>query len=236
MEETPEEVQEFATQVARVARLLRDEGWITPEACEHHQYPALTNKNMPEGLTKKVMERIMETIEVDGFYITSLGDTSAGIYDAEWTLSHKFYFDNEEEFKDFKELLYQMFENYVGEVVIETFDERQTESERLEREQYEQYPVRYLIMDGSNFKQAGSTASYSSSVGDGIHMEFPHWMSEDGYNGHSTRIIKSSDKEFRKILLDEAGRLEHEINNEEYRLRNAKRNLTLIQKELNYGK
>lgn len=67
-------------------------------------------------------------------------------------------------------------------------------------------------------------------------MELPSWMSEDGYNGHDTKIIKSDDPKFRDILIEEVGRLEREINNDEYRLKNAKRNLELIETELKYGK
>jgi len=186
-------------------------------------------------ITEKGIEKIMDIIEVSGFHIVSQGDPSVGMFDAEWEIRNNFYFDNQKELDEFKEELSKLFEGYVGDVTIETFDERLIQIETEERERYQSYPVRYLIRDGNNFKIAGSTASYSSAVGDAIHMELPHWMSEEGYHGHDTKIIRSDKPEFREILLEAAGQLESEINNEEYRLRNAKRNLALIQQELKYG-
>lgn len=186
-------------------------------------------------ITEKIVKKIMEIIEVSGFHITSYGDNDADISDIEWNLSNKFYFDNQKELEDFKENLYLLFENYCGGINIETFNERQIQIEKENREQYESFPMRFLIKDGSNFKKAGSTASYSSAVGDGIHMELPSWMSVDEYNCDD-KIIKSTDPEFREILLGEASRLEDRIRNDEYGLKNAKRNLKLIQQELKYGK
>lgn len=184
-------------------------------------------------ITEKAMERIMSIIEIDGFHVTSYGDPSVGIFDAEWKVSEKFYFDNQEELDEFKKGLSELFENYCGEVSIETFNERQIQMDAEERQLYESYPVRYLIKgDYSDcYMQAGRTGVYSGAVGDGIHMELPHWINEktDG-------VIKSTDPEFKKILLKAAGQLENEIRNDEYSLQNAKRNLALIQQELNYGK
>ena len=192
------------------------------------------NKNMK--FTEKVMKKIMDIIKVDGFYIVLHGDISVGIFDAEWKLSNNFYFDNQKEVDNFKEELLKLFDNYCGEVSIETFNERIAQIEAEDKEMYESYPVRYLIKDGDNFKQTDSIASYGSSIGDGIHFELPNYMSEDSYNGHDMKIINSKDPEFRKILLKEVNRLENEIKNEEYTLMNAKRNLALIEKELKYGK
>lgn len=188
-------------------------------------------------ITKKVMDKIKEIIEIDGFYITSKGDLSVGINDAEWVLSQKFYFDNQKDFEGFKELLYQMFENYVGVIEIETFNERRDRVEKEEREEYQQHEMRYLITDKgyrNSWKEANSVASYSNNVGKGIHFEIPHWMINN--RDSSTEIIKSSDPEFRKILLEAAGRLENSIKNDEYTLSRAKTNLALINKELKYGK
>ena len=187
-------------------------------------------------LTEKVMKKIMSIIKIDGFYIISHGDSSVGIFDAEWKLSNNFYFDNQKEVDIFKEELSKLFENYCGEVSIETFNERIAQIEAENKEEYESHSVRYLIKDGNDFKQTDSLASYSGSIGDGIHFELPNYMSEDNYNGHDTKIINSKNLEFRKILLKEANRLENEIKNEEYTLMNAKRNLALIEKELKYGK
>ena len=183
-------------------------------------------------ITEKAMERIMSIIEIDGFHVTSYGDPSVGMFDAEWKVSEKFYFDNQEELDDFKKGLSELFENYCGEVSIETFNERQLQIEAEERQRYESYPMRYLIRDyGDCYMQAGRTAVYSSAVGDAIHVELPHYIKEDRDD-----VIKSSDPEFRQILLQAAGQLEKEIHNDEYSLRNAKRNLALIRQELNYGK
>jgi len=183
-------------------------------------------------ITEKAMERIMSIIEIDGFHVTSHGDPSVGIFDAEWKVSEKFYFDNQDELNAFKEGLKRVFENYCGEVSIETFNERQTQIEAEERQRYESYPVRYLIRDyGDCYMQAGRTGVYGSAVGDAIHVELPHYIKE-GVDD----VIKSSDPEFQEILLKAAGRLEKQIINEEYSLRNAKRNLALIKQELNYGK
>lgn len=183
------------------------------------------------------MDKVLdEIIEINGFYITAHGDPSAGILDAEWELSNKFYFDNQKEFDEFKESLYQLFENYCGEITIETFDERLTQISKEEKEHYQQFPKRYLIKSrdyNDSYKQAGSTASYSSSIGDAIHVDLPHWMSEGNYGDI---IIDSDNPEFRKILLKAAGQLERDINNDEYRLSNAKRNLAAIKLELKYGK
>ena len=190
-------------------------------------------------ITEKVMKKIMDIIEIDGFHITSKGDPSVGIQDAEWELSHKFYFDNQKELDDFKESLYQLFENYCGEINIETFNERTTQIKKEEREQYQQYPTRYLIKSkgyNNSYMQVGRTGVYSGAIGDAIHMELPHWMTRNSYNDDDDDIIESTDPEFRKILLKAAGHLENEIRNEEYSLRNAKRNLALINFELNYGK
>lgn len=186
---------------------------------------------------KKIVENVEKIDKVSGFHITAPGDESVGIPSASWEIRNDFYFDTPEELQEFKKEIKSLFEWYCGEVTsVLTFEEHQTVLDEEDRMMYEQHPVRYLIREGSNFKQAHSTASYGSSAAEGIHMELPHYMSEDGYNGHNTTIIKSSDKEFRNILLNEASHLEDEIRNEEFRLRNAKTRLRLIQQELKYGK
>lgn len=185
---------------------------------------------------KKIVENMEKIDKVSGFYITAPGDPSVGIPSASWEMKNEFYFDTPEELQEFKKEIKALFEWYCGEVTsVVTFEEHQAMLDAEDAEFYKMHPVRYLIKDGNNYKQAGSTASYGSDVGDAIHMELPHWMSEDGYNGHDTKIIKSTDKEFKEILLQAAGQLEDEIRNAEYRLRNAKRNLGLIQNELKHG-
>jgi len=186
---------------------------------------------------RKILTKIENIIKITGFYITAPGDESVGIFPATWKLENEFYFDTPEELQEFKKELRSLFEFYCGEVTsVVTFEEQEAQCDLEEQEYYKQFPVRYLIKDGNNFKQAGSTASYTSSAAEGIHTELPHWMSEDGYNGHDTKIIKSTDKEFREILLEEARQLEQRINNDEFSLRNAKNRLRLIQQELKYGK
>ena len=193
-----------------------------------------TKNNM--DMYKKIVENVEKIITVSGFHVTAPGDDSVGIPSASWEIRNDFHFDNQEELEEFRKEIKNMFEWYCGEVTsVVTFEEHQAMLDAEDAEFYEKHPVRYLIKDGNNYKQAGSTASYGSEVGDAIHMELPHWMSEDGYNGHDTKIIKSTDKEFKEILLQAAGQLEDEIRNAEYRLRNAKRNLGLIQNELKHG-
>jgi len=198
----------------------------------------LKKSNMSDtAKMKKILENVEKIDKVTGFYITAPGDESVGIFPATWKLENDFYFDTPEELENFKKELRGLFEWYCGEITsVVTFEEQQAQCDKEDADYYKQFPVRYLIKDGSNYKQAGSTASYSSSAAEGIHSELPHWMSEDGYNGHDTVIIKSTDPEFRKILLEEAGQLERSINNEESRLRSDKRRLRLIQQELKYGK
>lgn len=198
----------------------------------------LKTSNMDNSEKLKKLVAYVEKIEkVTGFYITAPGDESVGISSASWKLENDFYFDTPEELEEFKKELRSLFEFYCGEVTsVTTFEEYEAQCEAEERAYYEEFPVRYLIKDGSNYKKAGSTAVYGSSAAEGIHGKFPHWMSIDGYNGHNTVIIKSTDDEFNEILLAEAGRLENEIRNDEYSLRNAKNRLRLIQQELKYGK
>jgi len=100
---------------------------------------------------------------------------------------------------------------------------------------YKMYPVRYLIKDGNNFKQANSIASYSNDVGDSIHFELPSWIDENNEFGED-RVIKSTDDEYWRILKEAAGLLENEIRNNEYSLKNTKRNLKLIQNEFKHAK
>jgi len=213
---------------------------IHAKVCNISDYSSynLKNSNMSDN---KKLAKILENVEkietVTGFYITAPGDPSVGINPATWKLENDFYFDNPEELEEFKKELRSLFEFYCGEVTnVGTFEEYEAQCEAEERAYYEEFPVRYIIKDGSVFKKAGSTAVYGSSAAEGIHSELPHWMKIDGYNGHNTVIIKSTDPEFRKILLEEAGRLESEINNDEYSLRNAKNRLRLIQQELKHGK
>lgn len=206
---------------------------------EVNSYKAIERKRkeIMNKMYEKIAENVAKIIKVSGFYVTAPGDDSVGIQSSTWEIKNEFYFDTSEDLEEFKKEIKQLFEFHCGEITsVVTFEEYQAELDAEDKLLYEQHPVRFLIKDGSNYKQAGSTASYSSSVGDGIHFELPHWMDEDGYNGHDTIIIKSTEKEFKKILLESASQLEDEIRNEEYRLRNAKRNLSLIRNELKHGK
>ena len=114
------------------------------------------------------------------------------------------------------------------------YEENKKQLDTEEQTIFDQHKVRYLIKDDGLFKQADSTASYSSSVGDGIHFEVPHWIDKNSNVGED-RVINSTTDEYWKILREEAGRLENEIRNEEYRLKDAKRNLKLIQNEFKHG-
>jgi len=42
------------------------------------------------------------SIEIKGFRITDYGDPSVGIFRADWELSGEFYFEDEEDLKNFK--------------------------------------------------------------------------------------------------------------------------------------
>lgn len=197
--------------------------------------PKKSNMN-DKTITNEILINVENIMKITGFYVTAPGDESVGIFPSTWEIKNDFYFDNIEELEKFKDELKGLFEFYCGEVTsVISFEEHQAQCDKEIKEHYLQHPIRYLIRDGNNFKQAHCTASYSNNIGDGIHFELPHWISEDGYNGHDTKIIKSDTKEFRDILIKEAGRLEREISDEEYRLSIAKRNLKLIEQELNYG-
>lgn len=207
--------------------------------CNISDYSSYNHKNISmddASKINKILTNVEKIMKITGFYVIAPGDESVGIPPATWEIKNDFYFDTLEDLENFKIELQSLFEYYCGEVTsIITFEEHQAECDNEVKEYYLQYPIRYLIKDGNNFKQANSTASYSNNIGDGIHFELPSWMSEDGYNGFDTVIIKSDKPEFRNILLEEAGRLEREIHDEKSRLRLAKRNLELIETELNYG-
>jgi hypothetical protein len=184
---------------------------------------------------RKILTNIEKIMKVTGFYITAPGDESVGIFPATWKLENDFYFDTPEDLEEFRKELKNLFEFYCGEVTdVMTFEELQTESDREEEDFYKEFPIRYLLRDKDShsdlYKQAGSIASYSSNVGDAIHCELPSWISE-----FDTEIIKSTESRFKKILLQEAERLENKIHNEEHILHNAKRNLRIIQQELKFG-
>ena len=182
---------------------------------------------------KKITENVEKIICVTGFHITAPGDPSVGINSASWEIKNEFYFDTLEDLEEFRKEIKQLFEFHCGEVTsVITFEEYQAELDAENDELYKSHPVRYLIKDNGNYKQANSTASYSSAVGDGIHMELPEWMRNGSYDD---KIIKSTDPEFHEILVKAAGQLEDQIRNEEYRLRNAKRNLRLIRQEFKHG-
>lgn len=77
-------------------------------------------------MSKRVIEKILAIIKVNGFYIRMPGDPSVGIADREWKLEGQFYFDDKEELQVFKNNLKQTFENYCGEIsAIDTFEEYQ---------------------------------------------------------------------------------------------------------------
>ena len=193
-------------------------------------------QNQFMDMYKKIAENVEKIIHVTGFYIHAPGDDSVGIPSSTWEMTNDFYFDNQEELENFRREIQSIYEFHCGEVTsVTTFEEHQAMLEEEDRQMYEAHPVRYLIRDGSNYKQAHTTGVYGSSAAEGIHMELPHYIKEDGYNGHDTVIIKSSDPEFRKILLEEAGQIEQGLNNDRYRVRNAENRLRLIQQELKHG-
>ena len=83
-------------------------------------------KNIIMKKFDKMLENIMKTKKVSGFYITMPGDLSMGVNDIEWKLEGDFYFDKDHELEEFKALLVLTFRSYCGEdCLVETFEERQ---------------------------------------------------------------------------------------------------------------
>jgi len=181
----------------------------------------------------------MDIIKVSGFKIISKGDPLIDFKDVKWELQNNFYFDNQEELEIFRKELKTVFNNYCGDVIIETFEEIIEQNEIDEQILYAKYPVRYLVRSKdysgyeNMYKQAKFTASYSSNVGTAIHFELPHWINENDDVSHV--VVKSTDPEFKKILVEAANNIEKEIRDEEFRLSIAKNNLMLIEKELKYN-
>jgi len=180
----------------------------------------------------------MVNIEIFGFNITSKGDPSVGINNSLWELKNNFYFDDEEELEYFRKQLINIFNEYCGyNIIVETFEETSKRIQNEDKAYYSQYPVRYLIKDNEIgcdiYKQKDYTAAYSSDVGTAIHYEVYDWIIN---NSSDYSIIESTDPKFKKILIKEKGRLEHEIADYEYKLKKSKFNLSLIETELKYGK
>ncbi|MEI7504819.1 MAG: hypothetical protein WCJ61_16210 [Paludibacter sp.] len=71
----------------------------------------------------KGLENIEKIIKTKGFNIIFKGDPDVGIFDSMWELSGDFYFDNQQELEGFRKELQAVYENYCGEVTIETFEE-----------------------------------------------------------------------------------------------------------------
>jgi Fe2+ transport system protein B len=189
-------------------------------------------------ITDKLLKNISKIMKVTGFIISAQGDPSVGINPATWKLEEDFYFDDQEELEEFKNQLKELFTNYCGEIsFIETYEEYQKQIDAEDLEYFAEFPVRYLIRDKDHsydlFKQADFSASYSNEVGTAIHTELPKWIPEEGNS--DTQVIKSTDPMYKEILLKAAERLENEIKNNEYQLKNAKINLHIINKELNIG-
>lgn len=88
--------------------------------------------------------------------------------------------------------------------------------------------MKYLIKDKgyNSYMMSHSVASYCNDPGKGIHDKLPHWMDENG--DYETEVIKSTDPKFKVILRERMRDLEREINNYEYRLRDAKKSFNNI--------
>jgi hypothetical protein len=100
--------------------------------------------------------------------------------------------------------------------------------------------MKYLIKDkdmGVCFKQNGSVGVYGRDIGKAIHSELPHYLIDPKeYPGKTIcqddDIIRSDDPMFKKILIEEKRRLILSIQHEEYRIKNDKENLELIEEAL----
>lgn len=69
-------------------------------------------------------------IHVQGFHIVSPGDNSVGIFEANWTLTGDFYFEDKQELEAFRTRLKDVFEFYVADPIgLETFEESDARSE-----------------------------------------------------------------------------------------------------------
>lgn len=74
-----------------------------------------------------------------GFYINSTDhDESVGIFPQEWKLEGDFHFEDEESLSDFAGMILTAFTTHLGQVAIETFEERE-EAIRKEQEIYDRY-------------------------------------------------------------------------------------------------
>lgn len=168
----------------------------------------------------------IDIIKVTGFYVISKGDPTVGINDALWELQNDFYFDDTEELEVFRKELKSIFEQYCGDVYVETFEERSKLIDDEEKMFYSQFPVRYFICDkGYGFD--------TYNVTDSIHFELPNGIPENGDNKH--KVIKSSEPEFNEILLKAADDLKKEIDEYENKLNTARMNLNIINSEIKHS-
>jgi len=88
--------------------------------------------------------------------------------------------------------------------------------------------MKYLIQDrGYRMYMQGRSGSYSNDVGTAITETLPSWLSEKG--NIETRVIKSDDPEFWRILSDERMSLERQISDLKIKLHTATLNLSKIE-------
>lgn len=174
-------------------------------------------------------------IKVSGFYITTVGDSSVGIIPATWELKNEFYFNTPQDLEDFRKEVKELFAWYSGETpIVITFEEHQAELDVEMVEIYKQHPVRYLIKsDDYNdmyMRPEPLTGMYSGDVGECIHLELPHWYSEDNKD-----VIPSTSDEYwdiiKKALHDKQRTAD--VNGHHYH--SAKRSIKNLLQELNYG-
>lgn len=65
----------------------------------------------------------MNEIKITGFYITSYGDESVGIFNQTWQLDGDFYFDSQEDLEKMREKIKETFEIYADNLAVQTFEE-----------------------------------------------------------------------------------------------------------------
>ena len=93
--------------------------------------------------------------------------------------------------------------------------------------------MQYLVIskDYSNsYLQASFVGVYSRNMGTAIMDKLPRWLSVGEDREH--RVLSSDSPDFKEILKEESRRLKREIENEEFHLHIAKKNLELIQSSL----
>lgn len=99
----------------------------------------------------------------------------------------------------------------------------------MKKEDDKKSEFKYLIKNLNNensFKQEHLNGYYSNDVGSAIYDKLPKEISTEDWNNY--RVIRSDSKEFRDILLKDAGRLEALIKKNEKGFKKCKKGLDKV--------